>query len=372
MNFNLKRALLAATAVAALFALTSESTMGFAVLGTRWRNGSIPFTLQLAGGSGLSDGSGSFNASFAAAMSSWNESLNRVRFVPVSGSSGRGGDNDSINQVFFDSTYYGNRFSGDVVAITTRWFFADNPTRQAETDIVFNSATAWDSYRGRARSTIDFRRIALHELGHSLGLDHPDAVGQRVSAVMNSQPGDVDALTADDIAGAQSIYGSGVTGNITFPPRNEPNDFFIQLLAVYQNELRAAPSPTYVDSEGAVIWLTEYARQRVGQCSHATATENTLTQITDGGGTLVCAITPAGAIPFPPRNEGLLFMNELDSTYRNSLGRSLGSSVVNNEGAVVWVLEYLRYRLNGCNHGDATTKVLQQIRGLGIQPVCIA
>jgi hypothetical protein len=39
---------------------------------------------------------------------------------------------------------------------------------------------------------------------------------------------------------------------------------------------------------------------------------------------------------------------------------------------VVWVLEYLRYRLNGCNHGDATTKVLQQIRGLGIQPVCTA
>jgi hypothetical protein len=65
-------------------------------------------------------------------------------------------------------------------------------------------------------------------------------------------------------------------------------------------------------------------------------------------------------------------MNQLDATYRDSLRRSLGSSVVNNEGAVVWVLEYLRYRLNNCNHGDATTKVLQQIRGLGIQPVCTA
>ena len=89
---------------------------------------------------------------------------------------------------------------------------------------------------------------------------------------------------------------------------------------------------------------------------------NTLDQITDNAGTLVCAATPAGAIPFPPRNEGLLFMNQLDATYRDSLRRSLGSSFVNNEGAVVWVLEYLRYRLNGCNHGDATTKVLQQIQ----------
>jgi hypothetical protein len=216
------------------------------------------------------------------------------------------------------------------------------------------------------------RRVALHELGHMLGLDHPDEKGQRVTALMNSILGDMDALTEDDIAGAQSLYGGGVAGTVSFPPRNEPNDFFNQLLAVYQNELRASPSPTYVDSEGAVIWLTEYARQRVGQCDHANATDNTLAQVTDGVGTLVCAATPAGAIPFPPRNEGLLFMNQLDATYRDSLRRSLGSSFVDNEGAVVWVLEYLRYRLNGCNHGDATTKVLQQIRGQGIQPVCTA
>ena len=371
---RLKRALLAAISVAALAAVTSENVNGFALLGIRWPSGPVPMTLQLAGGSGLTDGSSSFNASFAAAMASWNESLNRVRFVAVNGAPGGGGAFDGTNQVFFDSTYYGSRFGPTEAAITVRWFLTENPTRQLESDIVFNSAFNWDSYRGRLRTNgqQEFRRLALHELGHSLGLDHPDAVGQRVSAIMNSIPADIDALTADDIAGAQSMYGGGVTGNITFPPRNEPNDFFNQLLAVYQNELQAAPSPTYVDSEGAVIWLTEYARQRVGQCDHTAATENTLFQITGGGGTLVFAVTPSGAIAFPPRNEGLLFMNELDATYRNALGRSLTSSVVNNEGAVVWVLEYLRYRLNGCNHGDATTKVLQQIRGLGIQPVCAA
>ena len=56
--------------------------------------------------------------------------------------------------------------------------------------------------------------------------------------------------------------------------------------------------------------------------------------------------------------------------YRDDLGRSAGSSFVDNEGAVVWVLEYLRYRLNSCSHGDATTKVFMQIRGQGMQPVC--
>ncbi|MGQ0735961.1 MAG: matrixin family metalloprotease [Acidobacteriota bacterium] len=32
--------------------------------------------------------------------------------------------------------------------------------------------------------------------------------------------------------------------------------------------------------------------------------------------------------------------------------------------------EYLRYRVNGCPHADATTRVIMQIQGLGIQPVC--
>ena len=366
------RPFLGLAAAAVLIAGASQTADGYATLGSRWARGNINMVLQLAGGSGLSDGSANFNAAVNGAMSTWNESLNRSRFAPTTGSAGRGGDGDGVNQIFFDSTYYGRSFGRDTLAITTRWTL--NDVQRVEADLVFNTAIQWDSYRGTVRSNgvWDIRRVALHELGHALGLDHPDENGQRVDALMNSIVGNLDHLVDDDIAGAQSLYGGGVTGNVTFPPRNEPNDFFNQLLGVYANELRAAPSPTYVDSEGAVIWLTEYARQRVGRCDHTTATENTIDQIVNNGGTLVCATTPAGPIPFPPRNEGLLFMNTLDTTYRVDLRRSLTSSVVNNEGAVVWVLEYLRYRLNGCNHGDATTKVLQQIRTGVIAPTCTA
>ncbi len=367
-----QRVILCFLTAAAFVAAASQTTIGFSTLGSTWASGAIPMHLQLTGGSGLADGSANFNAVFAGAMSTWNGSLSRVQLTAVNPSTVPRGDGDGLNQVFFESNYYGTSFERDTLAITTRWML--NNTQRVEADVVFNTAFTFDAYRGNVRSSgvWDLRRVALHELGHLLGLDHPDANGQSVNALMNSVLGNLDSLTADDIAGAQSLYGGGVTGNITFPPRNEPNAFFQSLIAAYRDELRAAQSPTYVDSEGAVIWLTEYARQRVGQCSHGAATQNTLAQITSNGGTLVCAATPAGAIPFPPRNEGLLFMNELDNTYRDSLRRSLGSSFVNNEGAVVWVLEYLRYRLNGCNHGDATTKVLQQIRGQGIQPVCTA
>ena len=43
-----------------------------------------------------------------------------------------------------------------------------------------------------------------------------------------------------------------------FPPRNEPNDFYAQLNALYRDRLGAAPVTTFIDPEGAVVWLSEY------------------------------------------------------------------------------------------------------------------
>lgn len=48
-------------------------------------------------------------------------------------------------------------------------------------------------------------RIILHELGHALGLGHPDEVGQRVQAVMNSVVVH-EELQEDDIEGLLSLY----------------------------------------------------------------------------------------------------------------------------------------------------------------------
>ena len=46
----------------------------------------------------------------------------------------------------------------------------------------------------------------LHELGHVLGLEHPDDAGQTVVAVMNSYLSDVDTLMQDDRDGAVFLY----------------------------------------------------------------------------------------------------------------------------------------------------------------------
>lgn len=163
---------------------------------------------------------------------------------------------------------------------------------------------------------------------------------------------------------------TGVTSNVSFPPSNETNDFNTQLENLYRDRLGANRTSASVDLEGANVWLTEYARYRVGLCTHFDAMTRVFEQINTGVVSAVCAITPAGAVPFPPRSEGLDFMNQLDEVYRDRLRRSPSPVYVNNEGRVVWILEYLRYRLNSCSHGDATMRVFQQILGQGIQPTC--
>jgi hypothetical protein len=75
-------------------------------------------------------------------------------------------------------------------------------------------------------------------------------------------------------------------------------------------------------------------------------------------------------VNFPPRNESLAFRTSLEARYRDVLRRNPTSSFVDMEGSVVWTQEYLRYRVNQCSHGDAVTRVMMQIDGQGIQPVC--
>ncbi|MCU0251477.1 MAG: hypothetical protein MUE61_14805 [Vicinamibacterales bacterium] len=160
------------------------------------------------------------------------------------------------------------------------------------------------------------------------------------------------------------------SGVIAFPPRNEPFAFREELERKYRDGLRRSPSSTYVDLEGDIVWTQEYLRYRVNECSHDVAVQRVLAQI-DGQGILpVCGNPPPRVVPFPPRNEPYAFRQELERKYRDGLRRNATSSYVDIEGSIVWTQEYLRYRVNRCGHEVATQKVLDQIDGKGIAPVC--
>jgi hypothetical protein len=176
---------------------------------TVWPNGNVSIVLKLgSAGRTLIDGNTSWDSIAQLALASWNGRLGTIQFAPTIQSPGVGSNGDGINQAFFDSTVYGQSFGGEALAVVTCWY---SGTRRVEGDVIFNRAYSWDSYRGPLRFPggqylVDLQRVALHEFGHVLGLNHPDQCGQTVSAIMNSIESDLDSLTADDIAGALSLY----------------------------------------------------------------------------------------------------------------------------------------------------------------------
>jgi hypothetical protein len=120
------------------------------------------------------------------------------------------------------------------------------------------------------------------------------------------------------------------------------------------------------------VWTQEYVRYRVNQCDHATAVQKVLDQIDGRGIAPVCGDPPSGGpVAFPPRTEPYAFRQALELKYRDGLRRPVTSSYVDIEGAIVWTQEYLRYRVNRCGHAAASAKVMSQIDGQGVAPVCV-
>jgi len=121
--------------------------------------------------------------------------------------------------------------------------------------------------------------------------------------------------------------------------------------------------------EGEAVWIPEYLRYRLTGCTHSGAVQRVLQQIEGLGVMPGCGIASVD-FAFPPRDQTLDFRIELENVYRVDLGRSPVPTAVDIEGNAVWLQEYLRYRLNGCTHAQAGTKVMLQIGGGGVQPLC--
>ena len=221
--------------------------------------------------------------------------------------------------------------------------------------------------------------LAIGVLATALGCGDGTASPTAPSSARNETDTPVAALVtkaAYDPSGAASarvldhVFRESTAGPaaVTFPPRNEPLEFRNALEAKYRDGLRRSAGATYVDAEGTVVWTMEYLRYRVDLCSHADAVSRVMQQIDGQGVPASCGNSPTAT--FPPRNEPLAFMQQLEVKYRDSLRRTAGSSFVDVEGNIVWTQEYLRYRVSGCSHASAQQKVFDQIDGRGVQADC--
>jgi hypothetical protein len=198
----------------ALLALTLpfiRASFGYVLEQSAWtKNRTVLMHLSLpVTGGPFQDGFGSLSDSAEDALNIWNQYLVHMKFVVDRNSVLPPSNSDDNMSVQLASTVFGDPFGNRVLAVT---LINSRGSITEQTDVVFNSAINFDSYRGPLQQqALDFHRIALHEFGHVVGLDHPDEATpkQNVAAIMNSIVSNIDSLQADDIAGAQSIYSSG-------------------------------------------------------------------------------------------------------------------------------------------------------------------
>ena len=204
-------------------ALTATAN-AYSLTGKKWPAGA-EVVLQMGLGNSLlplSDGNTSWNAAAAPALEMWNAKMQTLRLTPAMDASSAAANGDRVNSVVFSTTVFGQSFGKNTLAVT---YYHMQGSTLIEMDVLFNKAVVWDSYRGPLKFPIgggmaiaDIRRVFLHEVGHGIGLNHPDQAGQSVQAVMNAMISDLEVLAGDDIAGIQSLYGAPVAPPPPPPP----------------------------------------------------------------------------------------------------------------------------------------------------------
>ena len=203
----------------AFAALATITGAGWAYVfnGAHWTAGST-VTMQMQMGSSsisLRDGATSWNEVGEWALAAWNGYANIAFGIVRNSSAGTGMRNGNNNAYFSSTTPTGDSF-GDGVLATTITSYNSRTGLSSEADVTFNTKYTWNSYRGNLSSgTVDVYRVAVHEFGHVLGLDHPDQAGQSRTAIMNAYVSNVDRLQTDDVNGIVALYGSAPASNRT-------------------------------------------------------------------------------------------------------------------------------------------------------------
>lgn len=201
------------SAVIALFlAATPRPCHAYALEGPSWSSGTtVVFQLGLGNaGRTLIDGNTSWNTAAAPALDQWDQNIQRAQLTSVTGTSSVS-SGDGVNSIVFATTVFGQSFGSSTLAVT---YYRYSGSRMIEADVLFNQNLSFDSYRGSLRfgangyAIGEIRRVLVHELGHALGLAHPDQAGQHVDAIMNSVISNRESVSSDDIAGGQSLYGA--------------------------------------------------------------------------------------------------------------------------------------------------------------------
>ena len=203
--------------------VSATSVNAYVLFDFRWPSATTTFNVDIPGADGL------WNTAFEQAMGRWNAATIfdfRIRRDTLEDLCDTG---NSENGAGFVSDVCGEAFGENTLSTTKLWGRGDLLT---QSDILFNDAYSWNVYDGPYRTgswtgVVDFRRVAVHELGHALGLNHEDDV-PAIMVTSISRGDTIVAPQADDIAGVDALYGTGTSSAPTAPhlliPANNARD----------------------------------------------------------------------------------------------------------------------------------------------------
>jgi hypothetical protein len=142
----------------------------------------------------------SWKAQFAKAAAAWQKMAN-VNFTLVSDNGAPLGVSGNMqnDSRFGDIRIGGYAMSGNILAFAYLPPPANGGTSAG--DILFNTSQSWQI----DGTTYDLMTVAIHELGHSLGLSHSDT---NTAVMWPSYTGSKQVLATDDTSGIRSIYNS--------------------------------------------------------------------------------------------------------------------------------------------------------------------
>jgi len=187
-------------AVCSVQLVFSNTVSAFTVGPTSWSQGQTTFVVNFP----ISDPSpdaNKFQSAFIEAMDSWTDSSTFVFDADTSQVEDpcAPAGSDPKNGVRFTADVCGDAYGSSTLAVTLTSFNNNGTTR---TGIVFKNTVNWNVFSGDSFGETDFRRVAVHELGHAMGLDHESTL----AAIMQPSVGSIELPQADDIAGIASLY----------------------------------------------------------------------------------------------------------------------------------------------------------------------
>ena len=169
--------------------------------GTGWPGATATFHSK-----GFIGSNSTFDNAFVMALNNWNNHSN-FSYSSINASADPCDSPDSTRGWEFNSTICGSPFGGATLAITLTWANSFSPTLNniIDSDIFFNTTFTWDVHNGSG-TNIDFKRVAVHELGHALGLSHENTVPALMNPLYSQT---IETPQVDDFNGLRALYGGG-------------------------------------------------------------------------------------------------------------------------------------------------------------------